>query len=78
MQRDCWICQVCKREGRITPATECDHIKPKAEGGSDDPVNLQAICKACHAVKSAAEGAKAQGRTVKPRLTIGEDGWPVE
>lgn len=76
MRRDVWLCQPCKSKGRITPATECDHITPKAKGGTDDLDNLQAICRGCHSAKTEAEAAEAQGRRVRP--AIGEDGWPLE
>ena len=54
-ERDGYLCQVCRRAGRITPATEIDHITNKAVGGTDDPDNLQAICKACHKAKTQEE-----------------------
>ena len=75
MRRDHWLCQPCKREGRAKPATECDHIKPKSRGGTDDDDNLQAICRECHAAKTESEAAEAQGRRVRP--AIGQDGWPL-
>lgn len=74
LARDDYLCQPCWRDGRPTPATEVDHIKPKARGGTDDDDNLQAICHDCHTRKTEAEAAEAQGRKLKPR--IGEDGWP--
>lgn len=70
--RDGGLCQVCAREGKVTLATQVDHIKPKAKGGSDDPDNLQAICVPCHEAKTAAD----EGRTI--RRQVGLDGWPVE
>ena len=75
LERDKHLCQSCKAKGQITKATTVDHIKPKAEGGTDDPANLQCICDDCHKAKTEAERAKAQGH--KPRQTIGKDGWPV-
>lgn len=77
MTRDNWLCQPCLREGRTTPARECDHITPKAEGGTDAPENLQAICIPCHRAKTDAEAARAQGRTTKRKQQIGLDGWPA-
>lgn len=53
LSRDCGVCQPCKRRGIVTAATIVDHIKPKAKGGTDSPENLEAICKACHAKKTA-------------------------
>jgi len=55
LQRDRHLCQPCLQAGRVTPAAEVDHITPKARGGTDDPANLQAICRACHATKTARE-----------------------
>jgi len=75
MKRDGWLCQPCLAKGRPTPATECDHIVPKASGGQDDIDNLQAICTDCHKAKTEREAAEAQGRRAKP--TFGVDGWPV-
>lgn len=55
------LCRPCKACGRVTPAAEVDHIKPKAQGGTDDRENLQGICSSCHAAKTAQEqGAPAR------------------
>jgi len=75
LRRDLHLCQPCKADGRTTPATAVDHIKPKSQGGTDDQDNLQAICDDCHRAKSAAEGHEAKGHA--PRPAIGLDGWPV-
>lgn len=77
MRRDNWLCQPCQREGRITPATECDHIKPKAQGGMDSMDNLQAICNMCHRAKTTREAAEAQGRRVVDRLAFDHEGRPM-
>ena len=55
LQRDCGLCQECKAQGRISLAHAVDHIVPKSQGGSDDELNLRAICKPCHAVKTQRE-----------------------
>lgn len=73
MRRDCGLCQVCKAHGKLTPAVAVDHIKDKALGGTDDPSNLQAICEPCHTAKTMA----AQGKTLRERVAIGDDGWPM-
>lgn len=52
MQRDGYLCQPCKRKGKLTPAAEVDHIKPRHMGGTSDYDNLEAICKGCHKVKT--------------------------
>ena len=55
MARDNYLCQVCAADGRVTPATEVDHIRPKARGGTDEMDNLRSICRQCHAEKTARE-----------------------
>lgn len=71
MRRDKGLCQPCLYEERVTPATEVDHIKAKAKGGTDDPDNLQSICTACHKRKTIEDQHGS-----KP--TFGVDGWLVE
>ena len=57
---------------RPKPATEVDHIVPVAEGGTDDPSNLQAINKVCHKRKTKLdEGAR-------PSYGADESGLPLD
>lgn len=42
------ICDKCRMDGRIIPATDIHHIKPLREGGTHEDSNLQALCHACH------------------------------
>lgn len=56
LERDGYLCCECKKVGRLTPATEVDHIIPKSQGGTDEPDNLQSLCNACHKIKTAREG----------------------
>ena len=56
LKRDEGLCQPCLfGQMRPTPATEVDHIVPKAQGGTDDPSNLQSICTSCHRAKTSRE-----------------------
>ena len=81
LMRDHGLCQICHRNRLITLATDVDHIISKAQGRrrrlaasvieGDD--NLQALCKECHARKTAEE----EGRTYAPRVVTGVDGWPA-
>jgi 5-methylcytosine-specific restriction enzyme A len=71
LDRDLHLCQPCRRIGRVTPATQVDHIKPKAKGGTDDSDNLQAICEPCHTAKTEAD----KGRPMPRR--VGLDGYPI-
>ena len=55
--RDHPLCAECEREGRLTPATCVDHIKPH-RGDKDlfwDETNWQALCQSCHSRKTAKE-----------------------
>ena len=79
LQHDGYLCQPCKRAGRVTPATEVDHIVGKAVGGDDSADNLEAICTDCHKAKTQREAAEAQGKTIKPRIRYDAKGnviWP--
>lgn len=78
LRRDAGICQCCLKLGRITLANEVDHIRNKAQGGSDDMDNLQAICRACHAAKTAAESAAARGADLKPSPACTASGIPID
>lgn len=50
LARDGYRCQVCKRAGRLTPATTVHHLQSvrQAPGLKLDPANLETICRACH------------------------------
>ncbi len=67
------LCRMCRKEGRITAATVCDHI----EQHKGDPIKFfagpfQSLCKPHH------DGAKqSEERTGKVKTTIGLDGWPI-
>lgn len=79
MARDSHLCQPCKLQGCVTPATECDHVTPKAKGGTDDLDNLQAICSPCHQEKTQREAAEAaQQLRDEGKASIGADGWPIQ
>jgi 5-methylcytosine-specific restriction protein A len=50
----------------VTHGAIVDHIKPKAEGGTDDLENLQAICRPCHVKKTALESGRGRSRAAMP------------
>lgn len=68
LKRDHYVCVICQADGRMTPATEVDHIKPF--NGVNDPLrldmsNLQSACIHCHSKKTATEdGAFGNRRTI--------------
>lgn len=55
LKRDNYLCQPCKRAGKLSPANEVDHVINKERGGTDDDDNLQSICGDCHKAKTAKE-----------------------
>jgi 5-methylcytosine-specific restriction protein A len=55
LERDTGLCQPCLRNAHVTAASQVDHITPKAQGGTDHPSNLEAICEPCHKAKTARE-----------------------
>lgn len=75
LERDCYLCQECKRNGKLTAIGDrpysafVDHIKPKAEARAagwsdeqiDDDSNLQSLCKPCHTAKTDQEKNRARG-----------------
>lgn len=67
-RRDKFLCQAHARAGLLRPvslhgadAGICDHIKPLAEGGSDEDINLETLCDECSKAKTARESARGRG-----------------
>jgi 5-methylcytosine-specific restriction enzyme A len=52
------MCTTCEAQGRLSVATEVDHVIPLWKGGADDEDNYQSQCKPCHAIKSAREASE--------------------
>ena len=49
------LCRECQAGGRVTPATDVDHIVRRVDGGSDDVANLQPLCRSHHIAKTMRE-----------------------
>lgn len=71
LERDGYLCRTCYAKGRPTPATEVDHITPKAQDGEDDIDNLQSLCSDCHRAKTAKENGKRE------TLKFDSRGFPI-
>lgn len=56
------LCRQCKANGRTSMAIIRDHIIPVAEGGTDDPSNIQPLCGECSQVKTAEEAKRGMAR----------------
>lgn len=52
------LCAECQRHGRVTLASERDHIVSLEEGGDDADGNVQGLCAECHDAKSKVERAR--------------------
>ena len=50
------FCELCFQRGILVPTEEIHHIKPLAEGGTNDCRNLIALCKSCHSQIHAKRG----------------------
>ena len=58
LRRDKYLCQECKRYGRMRPAQMVHHIKHLDEYPelAYDPKNLQSLCLQCHNKKHPEKG----------------------
>jgi 5-methylcytosine-specific restriction protein A len=82
LKRDRYLCQCddCKKRLVPRPATEVNHMVPKAKAirfgwtraQMDDPSNLQAINEDCHKRITMLQNG------CKPKRKVGLDGFPVE
>ena len=64
--RDKYICKACGESvhdrGRKDELTaHCDHIKPVADGGTNEESNLQTLCASCHSVKTSQDNPGWKG-----------------
>lgn len=60
LARDPW-CRAC----HAAPSQEVNHIVGRKQGGSDDPSNLEGLCRPCHALVTAAQAAEGR-RLARP------------
>ena len=42
------VCEMCLKEGRLTPVDEVHHIVPISQGGTHARDNLMSLCRSCH------------------------------
>ena len=68
MQRDGWQCRQCGSGDSL----EVDHIVPTYAGGTDEPGNLQTLCRSCHQRKTSADAANpAYNEILRNRIGAG-------
>ncbi len=59
------LCRECKAAGRVTSATEVDHVRAVKDGGAPfDPDNLQPLCLSCDSRKTLEE-SRAAGKLTR-------------
>lgn len=70
------LCAHCLEAGRVSAATDVDHVLARRNGGTDDWDNLQPLCHSCHSRKTAREnrGGERRGRPVTTILVCGPPG----
>jgi len=70
-ERDNHRCQEFMRDGEpcTDKGTECDHIIPVSQGGTDSLENLRMLCTWHHARKSSREGQAARKNLTERRPT---------
>ena len=67
------LCAMCSAEGRITPATVADHVKPhKGDRSLFFGGELQSLCKPHH------DGEKQRQEARGYSNAVGPDGWPLD
>ena len=52
LKRDNYRCQMCGVTAKDGATLEIDHIHPVSKGGTNEPDNLQVLCRDCNAGKS--------------------------
>ena len=50
------LCELCVKDGRLTPAVLVHHKRKLNDGGTNDWANLQALCQECHSRLHAEQG----------------------
>jgi len=53
LKRDGYRCQMCGVTAKDGATLEIDHIHPVSKGGTNNPDNLQVLCRDCNAGKGA-------------------------
>ena len=58
------LCEVCLKEGRLTPVDEVHHIVPISQGGTHARDNLMSLCRSCHTKIHHDLGARSGGQNL--------------
>lgn len=52
------LCEMCRKQGKVTAAEEVHHIIPLSCGGTHAEDNLMSLCTSCHSEITAKEGGR--------------------
>ena len=66
LTRDHHTCQHCGWHDPTAKTLQIDHIKNLKTGGTNNPNNLQTLCKGCHNHKTQQEAQQAQNNWKHP------------
>jgi 5-methylcytosine-specific restriction endonuclease McrA len=68
------LCRRCNERGIVTPTEIINHIVPLAAPfcGPDTDDNCEGLCKPCDVIVTAEQFGH------RPRVPIGDDGWPKQ
>ena len=69
--RDNPLCVVCASAGKTSEAIELDHIVALVNGGTNDPENMQGLCRSCHQDKT----SRDMGFEPRTRFEAGRVVW---
>jgi 5-methylcytosine-specific restriction enzyme A len=72
LERDGYQCQLRYADICVGRASAVDHIVQPEAGGTNDPGNLRAVCKSCHARRTGRQGAFAKRAAQRRKRTRGE------
>ena len=57
------LCEMCLKNGKVTPTEEVHHIVPLSRGGTHASDNLMSLCKSCHSEITARDGDRWHRRS---------------
>jgi 5-methylcytosine-specific restriction enzyme A len=67
LKRDGYVCQLRYADICLGKASQVDHIVQPEAGGTNALENLRAVCRRCHARRTARQGALAKQRRAAQR-----------
>lgn len=66
------LCEMCLKEGRLTPVQEVHHIMPVSKGGTHARDNLMRVCVSPATPKSTTASATGRGIKISGTFSVGQ------